>query len=354
MSVAPIRRRGGPSAAAETAAFWVLRQEAGSLSERDEEAFAAWLAGDLAHVEAYEATIWALDAASHHAGDAEIRDMRDAALAARGNRILPRWLGAVGGAIAASLVALWFLQGQPAMRRPAANVTAGGASEVASLDFNNATYRTRIGERLTVTLPDGSVATLDTDSELRVAYSANERRLNLARGQALFEVAHGRPAPFRVDAAGQEIVAVGTTFNVRIDGRHVRVALLEGHLTVRPIHNANAGAASAQVAMRAGETLDALPAGTVAVRPADVAQMASWRGGDLIFNDTRLADAVAEINRYTRRPIEIEDAAIGALRISGVFRTNDPERFSRAMSEVLPVELSRRSDGALALRARGN
>ncbi len=366
MSIAPIRRRGAPGALAETAAFWVLRQEDGQLSARDEEHFAAWLAEDLAHVEAYEDAIWALDAAAHHAGEAEIREMRDAALTARRERSRPRWLAVAGGAIAASLAAIWLLTAQPMGSGPQANglVVAQGdnqgrSGDSAAINPANTAYRTRIGERLTVTLPDGSVATLDTDSELRVAYTANARGLSLVRGQALFEVAHGQPTPFRVEAGGQEIVAVGTVFNVRVDNGRVRVALLEGRVRVRPTRGdvpapsstAN-GSRRAEVTMRAGETLDAQPAGTVAVRASDVSQMATWRGGELIFNDTRLADAVAEINRYARRPIEVEDAAIGALRISGVFRTSDPERFSRAISEVLPVALERRSDGRIALRAR--
>ncbi|WP_116091819.1 FecR family protein [Sphingomonas crusticola] len=346
MSIVSIRRTGSASATAETAAFWVLRQERAPLSELEEERFAAWLAEDLAHVEAYENAIWALDAAAHHAGEAPIRQMRDAALAARDARRPRRWLSAAGGALAASLAALWLFLGLPGAQRP-----HNASSYIAASDPNNATYRTQIGERLTVTLPDQSLATIDTNSELRVAYSATERRLTLTRGQALFEVAHGRPTPFRVAAGGREIVAVGTVFNVRIKGSDVRVALLDGTVRVRPATD-RSGETAAEVTMHAGETLQASATGRVAVQPADVGQVASWRGGDLVFNDAKLADAVAEINRYTRRPIRIESNAIIGLRISGVFRTNDPERFSQAITEVLPVDLVRHGDGVLSLRAR--
>ncbi len=60
-----------------------------------------------------------------------------------------------------------------------------------------------------------------------------------------------------------------------------------------------------------------------------MAQVVSWKGGGLMFNDTRLSDAVAEINRYTQRPIAIADSTVGNYRISGVFKSNDPEHFSR-------------------------
>jgi len=88
------------------------------------------------------------------------------------------------------------------------------------------------------------------------------------------------------------------------------------------------------------------------VRNVDVAQVVSWKGGVLMFNDTRLSDAVAEINRYTQRPIAIADSAVGNYRISGVFKSNDPEHFSRAVAEVLPVEVTHAPDGAPILRAQ--
>lgn len=347
MSIAPIRRRGSPSAIAETAAYWVLRQEDSGLCESDEERFAAWLAEDLAHVEAYEDAIWALDVVAHHAGEAPIRALRETALTARGAPLQLRWLGAGAGALAASFAAFLIFLGQPFAPDTATQDSSGVS---ATADPNNATYRTQIGERLAVTLPDSSVVTLDTDSEVRVAYSAGERTLNLLRGQALFEVAHGRPRPFRVTAAGREILAVGTAFNVRIDGVDLRVALLEGTVKVR---SSTSSAGGGEITMRAGETLQTSDAGT-AIRAIDVGQMANWRSGELVFNDARLADAVAEINRYTLQPITVEGSTVGNYRISGVFRTNDPERFSRAMSEILPVEFVRHEDGALALRSRSN
>jgi transmembrane sensor len=349
MSILSIRRPGMPPPVSETAAGWVLRQEAGALTERDEERFAAWLAEDPAHVAAYEDAIWALDATARHAGDPRVREIREAALSARGDRPQRRGLWAIGGgAIAASLAALWFLAAQPSPLTP---VPAGEVA--ATVDPNRANYRTAVGERLAITLPDNSVATLDTNSELRVAYTAGERSIHLLRGQAIFEVAHGRAAPFRVRAAGQEIVALGTTFNVRLEPGRVSVALVEGVVKVRP-EARSGGAFSREVTMRAGERLEAGPDGLTLVRPADMNQVAAWRNGELVFNDTRLADAVAEFNRYTSRTIMIEDPAVGAYRISGVFRTSDPERFSRALSEVLPVETAPGANGAPILRARRN
>lgn len=349
MSIASIRRLGTPAPISRIAAEWVLREEAGGLSERDAERFAVWLAEHPAHVEAYEDAIWALEAAARHAGDSRIREMRETALAARGERSMrPRLRSIGGGALAASVAAFLIFFAPPASI-PSPSVET--AAPPPRADPRRAVHETAVGERLVVTLPDGSVATLDTNSQLRVVYSATERGLHLLRGQAMFDVAHGRTTPFRVHAAGQRIVAIGTSFNVRLRNEHVEVALVEGTVKVMPA-SPSRGAAVREVTMRAGERLEAGPGGLVSVRAANVSQVAAWQNGELVFNDTRLADAVAEINRYTNRPIQLADATIGEYRISGVFRASDPERFSRAMSEVLPVEATLRRDEGPSLRAR--
>jgi transmembrane sensor len=204
-------------------------------------------------------------------------------------------------------------------------------------------------------LPDGSVATLDTDSQIRVAYTSRERAVYLLKGQGLFDVAHDESMPFQVYAKGQRITAVGTIFNVRIEGEQVKVSMVEGSVRVRTMSSAgeNPAARINELMLSAGEVAVVEPAKPMVIRPIDARLVGSWAGGLLVFNDTPLSDAVAEINRYNTRPIAIAEAAVGAYRVSGVFKSNDPAHFSRAMAEVLPIEVTPAPDGALILRAKG-
>jgi transmembrane sensor len=349
MNLSSIRRIGRPEAASEIAARWVLRQERDLLSPGEQWELNSWLAADPAHAAAYEDALWALDATARHAAEPELMALREGALAARGEGRSRSYVwGGLGGAIAASVFGLWLWTGLPAtwsLPRAVHRIER-------PVDPSHADYATAVGERLTVSLPDSSVVTLDTDSKIRIAYSGLERGVQLLRGQALFDVAHGKALPFQVYAAGQRITAVGTLFNVRIDRNRVKVALLQGVIRVRPQSDIQSAAPARELLMRAGEVAELQPAETAAVRLADVSQVASWRGGELVFNETRLADAVAEINRYTVRPIAIADSSVGDYRITGVFRSNDPERFSQAMGEILPVNVSHSPDGAPVLRAR--
>jgi transmembrane sensor len=356
MSPFSLKRPGQPEPLSETAASWVLKAEEGAMSTVEVERLRHWLS-EPSHAQAFDDALWALDAVQRHSASAELMAMRESALARRAEPWDGRtaWIAGLGGAaLAASLAGLLWI-GQPTERTgaPASEAGAVAGASLSQASANDGTYRTGIGERSAVMLPDGSVATLDTDSELKIAYTASERGIYLTRGQALFEVAKGKPLPFQVYAAGQRITAVGTTFDVRIKGSEVRVSMIEGVVKVRPaLVPEKPGQPLRELTLRAGESLVTAASAAVIVQPIDTAEVATWRGGLLVFDDEKLSDAVGEINRYTERPIRIADASIGDYRVTGVFKTNDPDHFATAMSEVFPIEVKRDSAGAPVLVAK--
>lgn len=349
-----IRRPWHPEPATEAAAAWVLLQEEGELGDADQRRFADWLAEDESHVRAYEDALWALDAAARHAGDPEIMAMRGAALSARGSR-RRIWGWAGGSAVAAAAAAAIVFFAMPHSAPVESPIGVATRVVETTADPRISIYQTGVGQRSAIRLPDGSVATLDTDSRIRVAYSDKQRGIYLLKGQALFEVAHGKPMPFQVYAKGQRITAVGTVFNVRIEGDDVRVSMVEGTVKVRtlPPPNAPADLPVKELTLTAGQTIVAAPAQPLVAKPVPVRDVATWKGGVLVFNDTPVSEAVAEINRYNTKSIAIADAAVGNYRVSGVFKSNDPERFAAAMADVLPIEVTHGPDGAPTLRAKG-
>lgn len=72
----------------------------------------------------------------------------------------------------------------------------------------------------------------------------------------------------------------------------------------------------------------------------------------LVFNDTPLGEAVAEMNRYAAHPILLADPSLANLRISGVFKTGDPEHFAESVSEAFPVAIAHTPDGSPQLKSR--
>jgi transmembrane sensor len=78
---------------------------------------------------------------------------------------------------------------------------------------------------------------------------------------------------------------------------------------------------------------------------ADLAQMLAWQRGQAIFDNTRLAAALYEMNRYSTSKLVIAGDGIADLRISGVFSFGDSNAFAQAVSRLLPVKTSGRDHG---------
>jgi transmembrane sensor len=198
-------------------------------------------------------------------------------------------------------------------------------------------YETDIGAVEAVPLADGSRVTLNTDTRIKVDLGQSERRVNLARGEAYFEVAKDPTRPFVVSVDDKRIVAVGTSFSVRRDADGVRVFVTEG--TVR-VDQGEAGHTAHSFAQLQSGTIAHAVADDVIIqtRPvAEVEQMLTWRTGYLVFDDTPMSEAIAEFNRYNRRKIFIADPQIATIRIGGNFRATNVEAFLRLVESDFPV-----------------
>lgn len=191
---------------------------------------------------------------------------------------------------------------------------------------------TRVGEQRVVQLADGSNVKLDTDTRIRVRFVREERRIELDRGQALFQVAHAEGQPFVVAVAGMEVTAVGTVFDVRRRGAVVGVTLVAGVVEV-----AAPDPALPARRMAAGQQAE-VTRGGVETWAVDTAVETSWSTGRLIFTDVPLETAVSEVNRYLTARLEIDDPAIRRVAVSGVFRTGDRDAFVAASSDVLGLQ----------------
>ena len=208
-----------------------------------------------------------------------------------------------------------------------------------------ATYAAAIGERRIVQLEDGSRITLDTGSRIEVRLTEARRIVTLAAGQARFDV-EGDPArPFIVHAGDTEVTALGTRFDVRRFGQGARVVLVEGGVAVR-----DQKAPDRRWSLAPGQQVV-----TSAVRPevvaADLPAATSWAAGRLTFQETPVAVAVAEVNRYSRHPIELRDATISPIRVSGVFDAGDVDGFVAALRDLYALDATRSKDGHIILTA---
>jgi transmembrane sensor len=191
-------------------------------------------------------------------------------------------------------------------------------------------YVTAVGEQRSITLEDGSVVELNSQSRLRAHFEAHLRAIELLEGEAIFRVSKDPNRPFRVRTGATDIVAVGTAFNVKASDSRTVVTVLEGRVRVnsRGLAEQSAAATARAVSefeLAVGDQLTvakAQPAIRVSLR--DTEKVTSWTERRLIFEDTPLSTAAAEFARYSPRSIRIEDAAVAERKINGVFDATDP------------------------------
>ncbi|QEI05303.1 Fe2+-dicitrate sensor protein [Pigmentiphaga aceris] len=220
-------------------------------------------------------------------------------------------------------------------------------------------FATERGQQLDLQLPDGSRLRLDTATRVAVTLYRQRREVLLTEGQAVFQVQADPAKPFDVLAGPMQVTVVGTRFSVRHtagvpgdDG--VRVAVEEGRVRVKRASKlgvkatgAESGAAEDAQALElgAGQQVSADLAGDLTpVAAVSAAGIAPWRDGRVTFDNTPLAQALAEFERYGQTGLTVRDPAVAALRLTGTF---DPQRlgnFLLALPKVLPVRL--RTDAA--------
>jgi transmembrane sensor len=251
-------------------------------------------------------------------------------------------LGGLGAASTADLVRRPAARPATKWRVPA--MVAGGllaaGLAIAAFALPGPAYDTRPGETRQIALSDGSQVTLAPASRLRAASRWRPRALSLDRGEAFFVVAHQNDAPFTVQAGDALVRVVGTRFNVHhgVD-QDVRVEVEQGVVQVSDSPDGQDHA----VTLRAGQTVVADARGLTVGVLARPDQAGGWRQGRLAYDDAPLAEVVADLNRYSRRPLTIDSASTGRLKVTAAFDVAQADRFVAELPRVLPVRLT--SDG---------
>lgn len=304
----------------QRAAEWLMRTEEPDWGSGDQRLLEDWLAESITH----KAAFWRLRYGWREAdrivalGPASIEERRYRA---------PIWQWA----IAASLL-----------------LTAGVGLLTWSRSSDDkvavAGFVTPVGGHRIVKFADGSVIELNTATFVRAAVTLHHREVWLDRGEAYFQVAHLHGEPFVVHAGQRSVTVLGTRFSVRNDIDKTIVSVVEGKVGVGRaagsvvVPNAILTAGDVAVAQGNSTLLTTLSADRMQ------AQLA-WRSHKLEFDETPLADAAREFNRYNRVQIIIHDEDTGNIKISGTFQASNVEAFVRLLRTAygLKVETSQGS-----------
>ena len=209
------------------------------------------------------------------------------------------------------------------------------------------TYSTDVGGRTLLTFSDSTQIELNTNTAVRYRMTTAERVVWLEKGEAWFHVAHDAKHPFTVIAGNHRVRDVGTEFVVRRGAGATDVALLSGRATL-----STDGAQTAMLVPgdEAVATRDSMA--VTRKTPQELADELGWRRGVLVFRNTRLADAVAEFNRYNATKLVIADPSIADVKVSAEVKTQNYEGFLKLAQTVLDLRIDREGNDILISRNR--
>ncbi|AJY31508.1 FecR domain-containing protein [Burkholderia thailandensis] len=200
-----------------------------------------------------------------------------------------------------------------------------------------ADVRTAVGERRAITLADGTTVILNTDTAIDVRFDDTTRRVRLRRGEIMVtsghDAARAAARPLVIATAHGDVRPVGTRFSVRERGDATRVDVFDGAVRIAPLR-ATGVAPLVAAGRRADFTRDALAGPPRAIEGG----AGAWADGILVASNLRLADLLAEVDRY--RPGRVRcDATVANLRVSGTYPLDDTDRILDTLRETLPVDV---------------
>jgi transmembrane sensor len=317
----------------DLAAEWAAKVARGQLRSDEQAALDAWTSADIRHLGAFvraKALLVSLDQIRTSGMETLRAEIPD----------LPLTEVELSGRPSGKV--LRFSAARPSRRIVLAGGIAASIAAVALIALPNWShqewqhYSTRMGEIRPITLADGSVITLNTNSKVSVGFTDHERDIRLEQGEALFKVAKNKSRPFIVGVANATVRAVGTSFAVRALSAHpIEVVVREGIVEVA---RKDLPAADA-VRARAGTK--AVVGAPIVVRPIsrfELARELAWEAGRIAFQNERLADAAKEFARYNSTKI-IVDPAVGNRTVTGLFFSNDPVGFANVAASALDLHV---------------
>jgi transmembrane sensor len=290
------------------ASEWIARLEADDTSDEDRSRFSAWYGANRQHAKVYDdlrGLLHEFRAAGPLVRAVAFGQAMNEAGRPKSQRL--RWVAAMAASLTVAVLATtWYL------RRPTVE-----------------SVQTAIGERATLSLPDGSSLELNSNSLARIAYSAHARVIELVRGESYCVVVHDAKRSFSMRVGSAVIRDIGTSFDVDKRPQLVRVTVTEGELAVSPtdpgreafpdaLHDrpGTEVAAGEQAEVAGSEvTLRKLPR-------EEFARFLGWRSGELHFDDEPLSDVINELSRYTTLHLVLRDASLARTPVGGTFQAS--------------------------------
>ena len=195
------------------------------------------------------------------------------------------------------------------------------------------------GQKASVTLPDGTKITLNSESTLKYStnYNQSDRAVELV-GEAYFEVAKNKKIPFVVKAGKLEIEAKGTAFNIKAypTDNSISTTLTEGKIEVKtPLDVLNMIPNERMEYNNTDQTFRKLTL-------TDAVGSIGWLNDELSFENATLAEVVANFSRIYNIDIQFASESIKEQRFTGKINNNSLLSVLRIISLTSPIRFEQK------------
>jgi transmembrane sensor len=231
----------------------------------------------------------------------------------------------------------------PSSRRQVLQVALAGAgvalgaallAKPAGLADLTADIRTGTGERRTVMLDDGSELLLNAQSAADIQFDPQRRLVRLREGELLAKVASDRIRPFLIQTDQARLRAYGERFLVRERAGQGQVVALNGAVEID-------GQNGERLQLAAGHEVHYDRAGFGPVQ-ASSSGATAWVDGFLQVRDRPLAEVIDALRPYHNGVLRL-DPAVAGLRVSGLYRLDNPQQILDTLARTLPIHITRRT-----------
>lgn len=205
------------------------------------------------------------------------------------------------------------------------------------------TYATA-GNRMVMTLADGSLVTLNKGTAIKVSgMEANEtgNREVWLDGEAFFDVKHlTGNRKFIVHSGDVDVVVLGTRFTVKSGPQQTAVALESGRVELSV-----AGNKAGKLIMKPGELVEySRTSGRLARTDINVKNYAAWQDGKIVLENAGATDLQKIFRERFDMDVEIEEGADPG-EFNGVFPADDPAVLIHALEKTYPGQVVRTEGG---------
>jgi ferric-dicitrate binding protein FerR (iron transport regulator) len=262
----------------------------------------------------YDAAIW--NEAVHSSGNTEKRTVKSVPL-------IRRWMQ-VAAIIAIVIISTLFIQKR--------------ILDTTTDNIFTQTIEVPQGQRVNLTLSDGTKVTLNSNSKLHFPSSFREdHRTVILDGEGFFEVAHNKTRPFHVITDKCDVEVLGTTFNVLAynNSEIFETSLIEG--SVKVIEKQ-----SSQSALLKPQEKVTLEGNQLIMQSFDSEDDFLWKEGIYVFRNEELTTVFRKLEQYYQTRIEVKNNSLSANKCTGKFRQKEGiEHIIRVLKKANNFEYQR-------------